>query len=158
MCIRDSPEKISEEVYRGGRDAVMQAYTGAAINSASEIDWFGLYDCFPICFIRAVEAVGLASRGGGGAWVQDMYNATSETYRPHEFQVNTHGGLLALGAPWEVPAMYSIIEALRQLEGSASESQQLQSCNRALVYGNGGILTHTAVAILGTEQTVEAQL
>ena len=31
---------------------------GPAGVSASQIDYFGLYDCFPICFIRAVEAAG----------------------------------------------------------------------------------------------------
>lgn len=31
-----------------------------------DIDFFGLYDCFPICLIRAVEAVGLAKKGEGG--------------------------------------------------------------------------------------------
>ena len=40
----------------------------------SDIDFFGLYDCFPICFIRAVEAVGLAAPGGGGRWVQEQYH------------------------------------------------------------------------------------
>lgn len=29
----------------------------------NDIDFFGLYDCFPICFIRAIEAVGLAKKG-----------------------------------------------------------------------------------------------
>jgi hypothetical protein len=37
------------------------------------VDWFGLYDCFPICFIRAVEAAGLADEGEGGAWVERMH-------------------------------------------------------------------------------------
>ena len=38
-----------------------------------DIDFFGLYDCFPICFVRAVEAVGLAPKGLGGQWVEDQY-------------------------------------------------------------------------------------
>jgi len=76
-----------------------------------DIDWFGLYDCFPVCFVRALEACGVAPRGGGGAWVQAMHERTSTAYEPADFPINTHGGLLAFGAPWEVPAMYNIIEA-----------------------------------------------
>lgn len=32
----------------------------AAHLGVSDIDFFGLYDCFPICFIRAVEAVNVS--------------------------------------------------------------------------------------------------
>ena len=44
------------------------------------------------------------------------------------------GGLLSFGAPWEVPAMYNIIEAFHQLTGKAS-GRQVQNTRRALVYG-----------------------
>ena len=77
------------------------------------------------------------------------YERTSGAdYTPEDFPVNTHGGLLAFGAPWEVPAMYSLIEAVEQLSGSAGR-RQLRTCDTALVYGNGGILSHSAVAVLG---------
>ncbi len=116
---------------------------------------FRIYDCFPICFIRAVEAVGLAPRGGGGEWVEKRYWETGGdkpgplTYSPTSFPVNTHGGLLAFGAPWEVPAMYSVFEAVAQLTHSAGNERQVMNARRALVYGNGGIFSASAVAILG---------
>jgi hypothetical protein len=87
--------------------------------------------------------------------------------------VNTHGGLLSFGAPWETPAMYNIIEAVEQLNGTA-HGRQVKDAKRALVYGfilprvlphphcslslsvlpfppvgNGGIFSASAVAILG---------
>ena len=49
--------------------------------------------------------------------------------------VNTHGGLLSFGAPWETPAMYNIIEAVEQLNGTAT-GRQVPNVKRALVYGN----------------------
>jgi hypothetical protein len=52
------------------------------------------------------------------------------------------------GAPWEVPAMYNIIEACEQLTGQASH-RQVPMARRALVYGNGGIFSASSVAILG---------
>lgn len=48
--------------------------------------------------------------------------------------VNTHGGLLSFGAPWETPAMYNIIEAVEQLNGTAY-GRQVKNAKRALVYG-----------------------
>jgi len=129
--------------------AARSAFSEAQLRP-SDIDWFGLYDCFPICFLRAVEACGLAPMGGAGAYVHRMYNATSDPqYSPSAFPVNTHGGLMAFGAPWEVPAMYNIIEACEQLAGQAGE-RQVDGARRALVYGNGGIFSHSAVAILAS--------
>lgn len=61
--------------------------------------------------------------------------------------VNTHGGLLGFGAPWEVPAMISLVEAVTQLRGEAL-GRQVPDAHRALVYGNGGIFSASAVAIL----------
>ena len=42
---------------------------------------------------------------------------------------------------------YNIIEACEQLEQKAG-TRQVQGARRALVYGNGGIFSHSAVAIL----------
>ena len=43
---------------------------------------------------------------------------------------------------------YNIIEAHKQIMRKA-ENRQLSQCRRALVYGNGGVFSHSAVAILG---------
>jgi hypothetical protein len=38
-------------------------------------------------------------------WIQAKYEATAAGATPAILPVNTHGGLLGFGAPWEVPAM-----------------------------------------------------
>ena len=108
-----------------------------------------------ICLVRAVEAVGLCPKGKGGQFIEESYLKIIQgmkddpNFNPQEiFPVNTHGGLLAFGAPWEVPALYNIIEAFKQLKGNA-DLRQIPHASRALVYGNGGIFSHSAVAILG---------
>ena len=136
-----------------------------------------LQDCFPICLIRAVEAVGLAASGGdyietkycqlmaidrsrakhGAGWagpeVPNLKEGVvgklpqDEVMVQDALPVNTHGGLLGFGAPWEVPAMYAVIEAVEQLRGEA-EGRQLARARSALVYGNGGVFSAAAVAIL----------
>ena len=136
------PPPIIDEDMFSCEEACNIAMTEAQLG-VNDIDFFGLYDCFPICFIRALEAVGLAEKGKGGEWVEKRYRDKSIT-----MNVNTHGGLLAYGAPWEVPAMYNIIEAVMQLRGKAG-SRQIPNCRRALVYGNGGIFSASSVAILG---------
>ncbi|KAL1522495.1 hypothetical protein AB1Y20_017483 [Prymnesium parvum] len=140
------PPPVIDEAMFSCEQAAASAFSEAQL-LPQDIDLFGLYDCFPICFVRALEACGVAPRGGGGAWVEEMHERTSSTYAPADFPINTHGGLLAFGAPWEVPAMYNIIEACAQLNGMAG-ARQVPGARRALVYGNGGIFSHSAVAIL----------
>ena len=113
---------------------------------------------------RAIEAVGLAPRGQGGRFIEDAYErlfgscsssqAGSQQQQQQQqqqpgssFPINTHGGLLGQGAPWEAPAMFSLVEAVAQLRGEA-EGRQVPGASRALVYGNGGVFSASAVAIL----------
>ena len=77
-----------------------------------DIQSFGLYDCFPVCLIKAIESVGLADLGKGGEYIEAAHKKYKETGSLSHFPVNTHGGLLGFGAPWEVPAAYSVIEAV----------------------------------------------
>ena len=143
------PAVIDSEMF-SCEEAVGRAYEEAQLGR-SDIQFFGLYDCFPICFLRALEAVQLAPKHGGGKWVEAMYNKSESQggiLSPEDFPVNTHGGLLSFGAPWETPAMYNVIEAVAQLTGRA-EGRQIPNARRALVYGNGGIFSASAVAILG---------
>ena len=151
------PPKIIDEEMFSCEEAVMRAYEASQLG-VSDIDFFGLYDCFPICFVRAIEAVGLASKGGGGAYVESMYKASEASggkpLPPDLFPINTHGGLLSFGAPWETPAMYNVIEAVEQLNGTAKD-RQVKGAKRAMVYGNGGIFSASSVCILGKCAGVE---
>eukprot|EP00980_Cylindrotheca_fusiformis_P016969 scaffold5159_cov112-Cylindrotheca_fusiformis.AAC.23 len=150
------PEEMNETPF-SCEEAMVYAYEEAGNLTAEDIDFFGLYDCFPICLIRALEAAGLCTKGNAGEYIEDQYNSMIQAINtggeeqlladPKFFPVNTHGGLLCYGAPWEVPAMYHIIEAVHQLRGEAP-GRQIQNCRRALVYANGGIFSASAVAIL----------
>jgi acetyl-CoA acetyltransferase len=120
--------------------------------------------CCTVCWLllyRALEAVGLVPKGQGGAYIEQQYSRLLGPLEKQQQQqqqlassssspvwpVNTHGGLLGYGAPWEVPAMISLVEAVTQLRGEAA-GRQVQGARRALVYGNGGIFSASAVAIL----------
>mmetsp|Transcript_3473 Transcript_3473/g.3621 ORF Transcript_3473/g.3621 Transcript_3473/m.3621 type:complete len:365 (+) Transcript_3473:127-1221(+) len=101
------PQPFNENFFTC-KTAAKKAYKASGL-TAKDIDYFGLYDCFPICFIKALEGVGLAEANSGGRWVEDMYNLSElqkGVLSPDQFPVNTHGGLLAMGSPWEAPAMF----------------------------------------------------
>lgn len=143
------PAEIDEELFSCERAARI-AFESAQL-SVRDIDFFALYDCFPICFLRALEAVGCCPSGGAGEFVERAWRqlATRGTLAPSEFPFNLHGGLACFGAPWEVPAMYGVLEAVAQLTGRAAGRQVTPKPRRALVYGNGGIFSASAVAVLG---------
>lgn len=142
------PPPIIDESMFSCEEACERAMHEAQIGIA-DIDFFGLYDCFPICLIRALEAVGLAKKGEGGLWIERAYQRVlNRSASDPPLPLNTHGGLLAFGAPYETPAMYNIIEAVQQLRGEAFH-RQIPDIKRALVYGNGGIFSASAVALLG---------
>jgi acetyl-CoA acetyltransferase len=156
-----SMDDVTEEYFSCERAAKV-AYKSAQLSS-SDIDFFGLYDCFPICLLKALVACRVVRRGDEGAYIEEVYNRLLKTGKVDTrlFPINTHSGLLCFGAPWEVPAMFNTIEAVAQLNGDAGERQiwcdadecrgaKKQKPRRALVYGNGGIFSSSAVAILGS--------
>lgn len=145
------PTLLTDELFTC-QAAVKQALQESKL-TIKDIQYYSLYDCFPICLIKAVEAVGLAPQHRGGHWVQSMYerSISNGTYKlsPTESSINTHGGLMCFGAPFMTPAMYGIIESVVQLSGTAGVRQQVQQgVSNALVYGNGGVFSASAVAIL----------
>lgn len=133
--------------------AVQEALKEARLGSIQEIQHFSIYDCFPIAFIKSVEDIGLATAGKGGTWVEELYRRSSSEIVP----INTHGGLLGFAAPWEAPAIFSVVEAVRQLRGTAG-ARQVPNVRNALVHGNGGVLTHEAIVILKRQNPVEQSL
>ena len=142
------PETLHDDLFNC-HIAVEHAFREANLTT-QDIQFYGLYDCFPICLIKAIEAVGLAPKHQGGQWIEAMYHKYQSNHNllsPTEFPINTHGGLMCFGAPWETPAMYNIIEAIQQLHGTA-KGRQIPSVKNALVYGNGGIFSASSVAIL----------
>ncbi len=86
------PPKVIDEEMFSCEEAVRAAYEMAQLG-VSDIDFFGLYDCFPICFLRALEAVRLAPKGEGGKYIENIYNQSqvAGSLTPSMFPVNTHG-------------------------------------------------------------------
>lgn len=136
--------------------------------SISEIDWYGLYDCFPVCFIKAMEDIGLCDEGKGGKLMQLLYEKLTSIQQDIPFNINltsidprskhlftkkvipinTHGGLMGLSAPGDVPAAITVVEAVRQIRNEAFGPMQLPNVGTAFIYGNGGIFSASAVIIL----------
>lgn len=137
---------ISDQMFSAGKVA-KAVLKKAGISRINDIKFFGIYDCFPICFLKFIEDAGLCPKGVGGEWIEGIYYSYTDNSPTDDFPINTHGGLLSFGAPWEAPAIFSIIEAVEQMRGQAGV-RQLKASSPALIYGNGGIFTSSAIAVL----------
>lgn len=111
-----------------------------------DLDWAGIYDCFPVSVIRGLEDLGFCSPGEAGDYIKEGNIELGKAKCP----VNTHGGLLSHGAPWGAPAIFSLIEAVEQLKGKAGK-RQIKTPKIALVYANGGIFSSATIVILANE-------
>lgn len=113
----------------------------------SDVDVIELYDAFTINTILFLEDLGFCKKGEGGAFVSGGRIAPGG-----DLPVNTNGGGLSCCHPG-MYGIFTIVEAIRQLRGSAGE-RQVRGAEVALCHGSGGRLSSQVTALLGTEATL----
>ncbi len=114
---------------------------GRAGLTPADIDVALLYDCFTIVVLLQLEAYGFCKPGESGPFVEGGRIGPGGS-----LPVNPSGGLLAEGYGG---GMLHVIEAVRQLRGTAGD-RQLRDAETALVSGHGlGMNTH-ATLVLGS--------
>ena len=96
-----------------------------------DIDFFEIYDDYPIAVMIQIEDFGYCNKGDGGKFI----DAHDLTYNG-DFPVNTGGGELSVGQAGLAGGFLHVVEALRQLRGEA-EGHQVKKAQRALVTGIG---------------------
>ena len=130
----------------GLAEAAPRAYAQAGVR-ARDIDVVEVYDAFTINTILFLEDLGFCAKGEGGAFVEGGRIAPGG-----ELAVNTNGGGLSCVHPG-MYGLFTIVEAARQL-GAVAGERQVPGARLAIAQGNGGELSHEALLILGTEETL----
>ena len=113
----------------------------------SDLDLVMLYDAFTINTILFLEDLGFCPKGEGGRFVQGGAIAPGG-----KLAVNTSGGGLSCMHPG-MYGLFLIVEAVRQLRGTAGD-RQLVAPKLALCHGNGGALSAQSTVIFGTAETL----
>ena len=122
-----------------------RAFEQAGIIPA-EVDVVELYDAFSINTIMFLEDLGFCKKGEGGDFV-----ASGVIGPGGSLPVNTNGGGLACVHPG-MYGLFTVVEAYRQLTGSAGE-RQVNGAEIAVAHGNGGFLSSQVTAVLGSTAT-----
>jgi len=98
-------------------DAAAKAYAAAGIGPA-DVQVAEVHDCFSIAEVQAMEALGFAALGQGGALIRE-----GATARGGVLPVNTGGGLLGFGHPIGATGVKQVVEVHKQMHGQSGDYQ-----------------------------------
>lgn len=125
------------------KSAIARALAQAE-HTAHEMDFLSFYDCYTIMVATTIEDAGLCAPGQFGAWLRDNGGMGPKARQP----INTHGGQLGFGQPDLAGGMTHVVEAVRQIRGTAT-GRQIDGCDTALVTGNGATMSEAVALVLG---------
>jgi acetyl-CoA acetyltransferase len=128
----------------GAADASARAFADAGL-AHRDIDYLGIYDSFTITLAMLLEEIGFAERGQSAARVRDG------SYLPDgALPLNTHGGLLSFGHCGVAGGMAHVVEAVRQIRGTAG-ARQVRQPTHAFIHADGGVLSSHVSLVLSRQ-------
>ncbi|MFP9192192.1 thiolase domain-containing protein [Natronosalvus vescus] len=107
------------------------AYEMAGI-APRDVDFAEVHDCFSIAELLAYEDLGFCDRGDAGELIDD-----GTTTLEGDLPVNTSGGLKSKGHPIGATGAGQVVEAFKQLSGTAGD-RQVEGARRGLTHNVGG--------------------
>lgn len=110
--------------------------------ASGDLDVLSLYDCYGFFVLVTIEDAGLCPPGGAAQWLRDR-----DVSHRGEVTLNPHGGQLACGQADLAGGMGHVVEAVRQLRGSAGDRQH-PSARLALATGNGATMGEEVALVL----------
>lgn len=126
---------------RSGPRAFAQAGIGP-----DDVDVAQLYDSFTITVLLALEDLGFCPKGEAGAFAAEQGLGPGQA-----LPTNTGGGGLSYTHPGMF-GLFLLVEAARQLRGQ-SAGTAVPGVDISLAHGSGGVLSHAATVVLGSEAT-----
>ena len=120
-----------------GKRAFTQARRKPSDVQIAEID-----DAYSISGLVALEDLGFVAKGEAGAAMRD-----GRFFGKGTTQVNTSGGLKALGRPFGAVGVAQVVELVRQLRGEAKE-RQVSGAQVGLAHNIGGTGATSVVTVV----------
>ena len=132
---------LYREVGRLGQHAATRAFGMAGV-TPTDVDIFSLYDPNSFEIIRQMEVLGLCAEGEGGAFVAEGHIGLEG-----KFPTNPDGGCLSYAWNGTQQMTLKVVEAVRQLRGTAVN--QVFGAELAVAANAGSGAGHYELAVLG---------
>ncbi|MEO5874961.1 MAG: acetyl-CoA acetyltransferase [Streptosporangiaceae bacterium] len=127
------------------RATVLDAFGRAGIADVDALDAIETHDCFTMSEYMAIDHFGIT--GPGESW-KAVENGDLE--RDGRIPVNAGGGLIGGGHPVGATGVRMLLDASRQVTGTAGEAQ-IDGARRVATLNIGGSATTTVSFVIGTD-------
>lgn len=125
------------------RDAITDAYRRAEVRGPEDLAGAEVHDCFTITEYLAIDHLGVTPPGQAGRALDDGTVA-----RDGRFAINPSGGLIGGGHPVGASGVRMIVDAARQVSGTAG-AYQVANARRFATLNLGGSATTACAFVLG---------
>ncbi|MFX1491876.1 MAG: beta-ketoacyl synthase N-terminal-like domain-containing protein [Promethearchaeota archaeon] len=116
----------------GSIRAAEMAYKNSG-RSPKDIDVAYVHDCFSVAEVMAYEDLGFCERGQGGKWAEERGPYIDGPGVP----VNVDGGLKSKGHPLGATGIGQVVDAYKQVFGTAEKERQVPDAKVALCHNVG---------------------
>jgi acetyl-CoA C-acetyltransferase len=141
-------EKIAQAkgqpyVFPHVRGTIEDAFGRAGIGDVRDIDTIETHDCFAVTEYMAIEHFGITAPGEAWKAVEDGTIAFDGS-----LPINPSGGLIGLGHPVGATGVRMLLDAAKQVTGSAGD-YQVEGARKAATLNIGGTATTTCCFVIG---------
>ena len=127
------------------RRAVTDAFGRAGISGVEDIDAIETHDCFTMSEYMAIDHFGITAPGESWKAVEN-----GDLEKDGRIPVNPSGGLIGGGHPVGATGVRMLVDAARQVEGTADDTQ-IDGARRVATLNIGGSTTTTVGFVIGIE-------
>src|SRR5205807_5306869 len=126
------------------RSAVEDAYRRAGIGGPDDLDAIETHDCFTITEYAAIDHFGLTDPGESWKAIEE-----GAIERDGLIPINPSGGLIGLGHPVGATGVRMLLDATKQVTGTAGD-YQVPNAHKVATLNIGGSCTTVVSLIVGT--------
>ncbi|MEO0440805.1 MAG: thiolase domain-containing protein, partial [Pseudomonadota bacterium] len=125
------------------RKAITDAYTRAGISGPDELDAIETHDCFSVTEYMAIEHFGITAPGEAWKAVEDGVVGFDG-----KLPVNPSGGLIGMGHPVGATGVRMMLDAMKQVTGTAGD-YQVEGAKNVGTFNVGGSGTTNCSFVVG---------
>lgn len=125
------------------RGAILDAFSRAKIHDPFELSALEVHDCFTISHYMGIDHFGLTEPGQPYRVIDD-----GTVFHGGKLPVNPGGGLMGIGHPVGATGVRMLLDAQKQVRGTAGE-MQVPNAKRVATLNIGGSATTAVVLVVG---------